>query len=200
MDAAVAAAFQPQRIRLGAKWVKNASGGVDAECIPALDLTPDDLARRLRTLCLRQVRAESQLVTNKVSAGIETVGFAVEGLTWHDRKHLAAMLFGDFSKIPAFHPFSPEPLRGPALLPVERELRADEYLTELSDWRLGPREQQVLRLHLEGETQLGIAARLGCCERTVRRAFDAVKSRARRHPPPHAVASLDRKRRPGRAA
>jgi hypothetical protein len=187
MDRALAEAFKPQRVRLGERWVKDDTGRVDEECVPATDLRREELPRALRALCLREVRAEADFMSGGFSAAGEDPG-AID-LEQASERHLfsraevALCLVGEFSKRPAIHPFAPEPLRGPALLPGEEETTAEGFFARLSDRFLDPTEREVLRLKIADESEVQVATRLGCSDRTVRRIWLRVKEKAREFKP-----------------
>jgi DNA-binding CsgD family transcriptional regulator len=189
MDRALAEAFKPQRVRLGERWVKDDTGRVDEECIPATDLRGERLPRALRALCLREVRAEADFMSGGLSTAGEDPGaiHLEQASEQHlfSRAEVALCLVGEFSKRPAIHPYALEPLRGPARLPVEMEPQPrtpKEFFEELS-FRLDATEREVLRLKIADESEIRIATRLGCSDRTVRRIWLRVKEKAREFKP-----------------
>jgi DNA-directed RNA polymerase specialized sigma24 family protein len=187
MDRAISAASRPQRIRLGKRWVKDAAGRVDAGCVPARDLTPLGLWQALRARCLREVRrAEAELLRPARSDAREDPGSIDLELASErhrlSRAEVALCLVGEFSKHPAIHPFSPEPLRGPAETPGEQQATAEEFFAQISQ-QFDPAERDVLRLQLEGNRQDQIAQRVGRSVRQVGRTWNSVKQKAQEFAP-----------------
>lgn len=167
---AVDAAFAPQRVRIGTRWVKDASGKVREDCVPATDLSPDQLARWLRRRFFVEIEPETHDEDRSMKEGGTDDG------CWR----LAHASMSEFSLRGAVHQRAPSGLRGPSCLPCERWTTDDERLARLAlTGSLEGRKCDVLLLHVAGSTEAQIASTLGCADRTVRRDLGSVRAKAR---------------------
>jgi hypothetical protein len=149
---ALALSVSPRRVRLGTTWVKDAAGQVDRSCVPA-DLAPGDFGRWLRAETLAQLR---QIVSPSEKPRREA---------GHPRKFrpVTLDLIGEYTHMVG---------RGPEEAWIARETLAD-LLALASD-----RVPAIVRLRLDGASNVEIGEDLGCSERTVRRHLDALYRRA----------------------
>jgi hypothetical protein len=162
MHRALAAATEPQRVRLGSDWVKRHEGVVDATCVPA-HLPPAQFAWWLRRRCFAEVEAEAMLnVRPRWQPDAEVL--------------YGARALSEYSQRTTVHPHAPAHLGGD--LEAADELTAREFFAGLAASALDTRERHVLELHFDERTQPEIAAEVGCADRTVRRKLDNIKEKA----------------------
>ena len=152
LRAALALAFTPRRVRLGAEWIKDGTGRVDGSCMPA-DLPPCDVARWLRATTLGLLR---DAVTDRERPPHEER--APEGFEASDS------------------PFVSEHTNRIAMGPEEALLARDTLAGLLA--LPSERDRTVVMLRVQGYTTGEIALRLGVTDRTVRRHLHALRERA----------------------
>lgn len=159
---ALGGAFEPQRVRLGQEYVKNARGEPDASRAPA-DLAADQFARWLRARFFAEVRAADS-----------------EGLARAQEDHAPLLRRGrsgsDWTGRLRGGSHSAWTTRAACSSPEEAVLWSD--LRERLEESLDAHHRVVLRLHLQGEDSENIASRFGCSARTVRRWMERIKNTA----------------------
>lgn len=183
---ALDAALEPQTVRIGTEWLKDANGVVRADIVPAEDLPSESLARWLRRRFFVELDPDAEVGAEKFAHGSkyeeEDDGF------WR----LAHASISEHSLRVEIHPW-PKPgvrhgnlLLGAAVLPWEREPTDEDRLHAVALAAvLTERERDVLLLHLAGDNEAQIAATLrasgvsGCSPRNVRRDLASAKEKAR---------------------
>jgi RNA polymerase sigma factor (sigma-70 family) len=155
---ALALALCPQRVRLGREWIKDGTGRVDEFCVPA-ELPGASLAGWLRKETYRLIRDSGR---------------------GRDRRQSDASPEDDESREPrVVDAYS-------NWLAMEREQEAmaeqaerDERALAALDAHADERGRKVIRMRVEGFSNVEIAQRIGVTDRTVRRDIESLGEWAR---------------------